>query len=107
MPAQLQFQFRACSSTRGKSKSEAAAKGKPSQFILPEWIPNEVWKDFEEMRRKKRAPLTDRARQNIVTKLVGLEKEGQRPEDVLNQSITNAWQDVFPLRDKQRGHTPQ
>jgi hypothetical protein len=49
------------------------------------------------MRRKKRAPLTDRARQNIVTKLVRLEKEGQRAEDVLNQSITNAWQDVFPL----------
>jgi hypothetical protein len=86
-----------------RAKAKATAKGKPSLFVLPEWIPEEVWKDFEEMRRKKRAPLTDRARQNIVAKLVRLETEGQRVEDVLNQSITNAWQDVFPLRDENKG----
>jgi len=86
-----------------QKKAKVAAQCKPSQFVLPEWISNEVWKDFEEMRRKKRAPLTDRARQNIVTKLVRLEREGQRAEDVLNQSITNAWQDVFPLRDENNG----
>jgi hypothetical protein len=89
--------------TQKRVATKKAAKDKPSQFVLPEWISNDVWKDFEEMRRKKRAPLTDRARWNIVTKLVRLEKEGQRAEDILNQSITNAWQDVFPLRDENRG----
>jgi hypothetical protein len=84
-----------------EAKTKAAAKGKPSQFVLPEWISREVWRDFEEMRRKLRAPLTDRARQFIVADLVKLEGQGQHAEDVLNQSITNGWRGVFPLKNSQ------
>jgi|GEM_PF-2324998 hypothetical protein len=83
-------------------KTKTSAKGKPSQFVLPEWISREVWDDFEEMRRKLRAPLTDRARLNIVADLVKLEAQGQHAEDVLNQSITNSWRGVFALKVNQK-----
>jgi hypothetical protein len=69
-----------------------------SLFVLPAWISREVWKDFEEMRRKIKAPLTDRARKNLVAELVRIEATGQHAEDVLNQSITNSWRGVFPIR---------
>jgi hypothetical protein len=80
-----------------EAKAKAAAKDKPLQFALPEWIQKEVWNDFEEMRRKIRAPLTDRARKNIVAELVRLEAMGNQAEAVLNRSITNSWRGVFPL----------
>jgi len=85
-------------------KTKTAAKDKPSQFVLPEWISHEVWDDFEEMRRKLRAPLTDRARRNLVADLVKLETQGQQAEEVLNQSITNGWRGVFALRNKQEAN---
>jgi len=86
-----------------EANARTSAKGKPSQFVLPEWISKDVWKDFEEMRRKKRAPLTDRARQNIVTELIRLEATGQNAEAVLNQSITNSWNGVFPVKNENGG----
>lgn len=87
---------------KDKDKEEIrtkAAKGKPLPFVLPEWISKEVWSDFEAMRKAQRAPLTDRARANIVAALVQLEAAGQQAEDVLNQSITNSWRGVFPLKE--------
>lgn len=80
---------------------EAKAKAAPPKaplFALPDWISAEVWKDFEEMRRKIKAPLTDRARKNIVAELIRIEATGQHAEDVLNQSITNSWRGVFPIK---------
>jgi hypothetical protein len=81
--------------TKAKTK---AASPKASLFMLPDWISSEVWKDFEEMRRKVKAPLTDRARKNIVADLIRIEATGQHAEDVLNQSITNSWRGVFPIK---------
>jgi hypothetical protein len=89
---------------KDKIKTKAQAKDEPSLFMWPEWIEQDAVKDFEEMRRKKRAPLTDRARKNIVAELVRLEATGQHAEDVLNQSITNSWSGVFPLKNEGGGN---
>lgn len=58
----------------------------------------QVWPDFEEHRKKLKKPMTDRARSLIVAKLDSLEKQGHDPIAVLEQSIRQGWQDVFPLR---------
>jgi hypothetical protein len=81
------------------SKAKAAAKDKPSQFALPEWIPRQAWNDFEEMRRKIRAPLTNRARKEIVADLQKLEARGQLAEAVLEQSVKLSWRGVFELKN--------
>ena len=66
-------------------------------FSLPEDVDKETWKAFEEMRKKIRAPLTDRARSLIVSEL---QKIGQDKNKVLEQSIEKAWRGVFPLKEQ-------
>lgn len=66
-------------------------------FDLPEWVDTETWKDFEQMRKKIRKPLTDAARRLAIKKLVQLYREGHDPKDVLEQSILNAWQGLWPI----------
>lgn len=70
-------------------------------FILPDWIPPEVWTAFKEMRKQKRQPLGDYAARLIVQKLISLRDAGNDPVKVLEQSIENAWQGVFPLKQVQ------
>ncbi len=65
---------------------------------LPNWIDPEVWKAFEEMRKKTRKPLTDYARKLAFKRLEHIYKEhGHHPDDVLEQSILNAWQGLWPI----------
>jgi hypothetical protein len=47
------------------------------------------------MRKKKRAPMTDRARRGIVKKLEQFKVEGLDPIDALEISIRCAWTDVY------------
>jgi hypothetical protein len=49
------------------------------------------------MRKKIKAPLTDKARSLIVSEL---NKIGQDKNKVLEQSIEKAWRGVFPLREQ-------
>ena len=78
-------------------KQKKQAKGKPLPWNLPEWIERDVWDAFEEMRRKMKKPMTDRARQNIVAALIRFEAAGMIASEVLEQSITNGWSGVYPL----------
>ena len=69
--------------------------------ILPHDIRPEVWDAFEEMRKKIRKPLTGYAKKLIINKLLSM---GGNPNDILEQSIMNAWQGVFPLRPVDGGN---
>lgn len=80
-----------------------AGKGKNGKsFQLPSEIDAALWQEFVEMRNKIRKPLTDRAKWLIVGRLTNLEQEGHNPRKVLQQSIRNSWQDVFPIREDTR-----
>lgn len=70
----------------------------PSSFTLPLWIPPDVWEAFEEMRKKIRAPLTDRARQGTIRDLEKLGKSGHDTEACLLQSVTRAYRGVFAVK---------
>lgn len=75
-------------------------KPKKSTFVLPPDIPAEPWEGFEEMRRKIRKPMTDKARALIVNELRKLAEDGHPPGKVLEQSIMHDWQGVFRLKDR-------
>jgi hypothetical protein len=64
-----------------------------------EWIPNDAWAGFVEMRKKTREPLTDRAISLIVKQLERLRTEGHEVGEVLDQSTRNNWKDVYPLKE--------
>lgn len=83
------------------------AKADDVPFKIPDWIPVDDWMDFEAMRKKNRKPLTDRARRGIVKELAKLQAEGHAPPAVLEQSIRNCWQDVFPIRQPNNGKPGQ
>lgn len=64
----------------------------------PEWIPQDAFEEFMVMRKKIRKPLTDYAVQLAIRTLDRLRSEGHDPRAVLEQSILNSWQGLFPVR---------
>lgn len=79
-------------------KNKTSIEIKPT-FQLPDWIPQDAWDGFEEMRKKTKHPLTDRARKLIITELARLKELGYDPGKVLDRSTTNNWRDVYQLKE--------
>lgn len=76
---------------------------KPSKelFLLPDYIPEETWTAYLEVRKKKRAAKTPYALNLVIKELERIQTEhGHDPIDVLNKSITSGWSDVYPLKDR-------
>lgn len=84
---------------KDKEKKRKKPEKKPvtASVTLPPEIDDEIWKDFIEMRQKIKAPLTERAKKEILT---DLEKIGQDKNEVLKQSIKKSWRGVFELKDQ-------
>lgn len=60
----------------------------------------EPLKAFEEMRKKIKAPLTDKARTMLLNNLNKLSNgDNQKAIAILNQSTMNCWKGVFPLKE--------
>ena len=87
--------------TNHKPQKTKERRGKPfncHEFELPPEIDPDLWHDFLEMRQRIRKPATTRAQFLIVGKLATLKAQGHDTKHVLQQSIRNGWQDVFPIR---------
>jgi hypothetical protein len=86
-------------------------KDNGSSFVLPDWIPEDAWKGFEDIRKKLRKPLTDRARELTVKGLEELRSRGEDAVACLNQSVQRGYSGVFPVnRNDGRyrdGHDPK
>lgn len=65
---------------------------------LPDWLPAELWAQFQEHRRQLKKPMTDVAKTRAVAKLATLKAEGHEPTDVLDQSIVNGWKGLFAVK---------
>lgn len=57
----------------------------------------EALTDFEEHRKKLRKPMTEKAKSLLLSKLSKLGRTDEEKIAILNQSIENGWQGVFPL----------
>lgn len=71
---------------------------------LPEKIRPDVWYAFEEMRKKIHKPMTVYAKKLIIKKLLSMEDD---PNDILEQSIMNSWQGIWPLKSGTMGAEPK
>lgn len=63
---------------------------------------DEALKDFEDMRKKIKKPLTDRAKEMVLKKLSTLSTIESVQIEILNQSTMNCWQGIFPLKDQNK-----
>jgi len=87
-----------------KREEKKREKSKPKKtYELPVWVDKKTWADFEEMRKAKKKPMTDRARTTIINKLKGFGEA--KADKILEQSITHCWDTVYDL--KQDNNQPQ
>ena len=79
-----------------------------AKIELPEWINEETWNDYIEMRKMQKKAPTDGAIKLIIAKLERLKNAGDDPNEVLKQSIISGWTGVFPIKEdksaKAKGH---
>lgn len=73
---------------------------------LPDWIPAEAWAGYVEMRKKIKKPMTERAEQLAIATLDKLRQQGQDVGAVLDQSVMNAWQGLFPITERRAEARP-
>jgi uncharacterized protein YdaU (DUF1376 family) len=77
-------------------------------LVLPDWIEQETWDAFIQMRKKIGKPPTDFALKLILDKLTKFRAKGQDAKQILEKSITSGWQDVFEIKpDKDLSKTGQ
>jgi len=62
---------------------------------------------FIDYRKKLKKPMTDRAIELFIKKLNELSPVVEEQIEIINQSIINGWQGIFPLKDKQKAQTKQ
>jgi len=65
-----------------------------------EWL--KTWGDFKEMRDKTRKKMTKRAEELLIMDLNKLSNDENIQIAILNQSIKNSWQGVFPLKNNNK-----
>jgi len=78
-----------------QNRTEHKPIARKCSISLPEWIPKNIWFDYEDMRKKKRAPMTDPIRFRIVQRLGEFKEQGHDPVLILEESIRKSWTDVF------------
>lgn len=83
--------------TTEKQKQKPAAS---AACELPPWVDCEAWAAYEEMRKKKRAPMTPKARDLVLKTLAGFEAKGMSSTESLNQSVRSNWTDVYEPKSK-------
>lgn len=76
-----------------------------SNRAMPEWLPVEEWQGFVTMRGKIKKPLTDRAASMAIRELAKLRESGHDPAAVLDQSTLHCWQDLYPVKSREKEGT--
>jgi len=83
------------------TREEKRESNKPpvSPLTLPAGVTVEDWQAFRDHRSKLRKPMTPRAEQLALEKLVELSSQGYDPKKTLNHAIEAGWQTFFPRDD--------
>jgi hypothetical protein len=71
--------------------------------VLPDWIPADAWNGWVEMRKQRKKPLTDRAYNKAIEKLVAFRDKGQNITEVLDRSTMNGWTDLYEIKENKNG----
>jgi hypothetical protein len=66
---------------------------------LPDCIPADAWNGWVEMRKQRKKPLTDRAYNQAIDKLVAFMAKGQNITEVLDRSTMNGWTDLYEIKE--------
>lgn len=87
---------------REKEKHKARARVDDFSSCTQNELLLSALRDFAEMRKAIKKPLTNRAGELILSKLEKMAETDEEKIAILNQSIENSWQGVFPLKNQHR-----
>lgn len=82
-----------------KSNFSLPLKGEDAGYVLPDWVPLDLFKDFKEMRQKKKKPLTARAIQLAIADLSVLRDSGEDIRRVMENAILHSYDTFYTLQD--------
>lgn len=82
-----------------KNEKNVNKDNKLSYSDVPEL--NAALVSFVEYRKKIKKPMTDHAVKLMINKLNSMTASIEEQIEILNQSIVNGWQGIFPLKEKQ------
>lgn len=69
-------------------------------FSLPDWIPRNAWDAWIEYRKARNLSCRDVTQNGHVRLLEKLMRQGNPPDEVIEQSIDQGWQGLFALKNK-------
>jgi len=81
-----------------KRREDIKQKQSAPATPLPDFVPLDAWTAYVETRKAIKKPITPRASELAVTALQKLKSEGHDPRAVLEQSVLNSWQGLFPVK---------
>ena len=87
--------------TTNKGNKGNKENNKDNTIELPEWLDGTLWNDYLEMRKSIKKPATLKAQKIAINKLVEFKEQGSNPNAIVEQSIMNSWQGLFPLKEQQ------
>lgn len=74
-----------------------------SAFALPDWVPEELWDDWFEWRKRNKYPVTERVKAQCVAKLEQFRNRGHPPAAVLELALERGWRGLFEPRGNENG----
>lgn len=86
---------------RHKTQEDNNARDAFAAFAAEDVELMDVLREFEKMRKSIKKPLTDGAKERLVSKLKS-EFPQEQWKAVLEQSIDKCWQDVYPLKEREQ-----
>jgi predicted phage replisome organizer len=84
-----------------KDNKRTKKKSKEPKTYCDDSLLNEAILAFIEFRKASKKPMTDHAVRLLITKLNGMTQCIPEQIEIINQSIVNGWQGVFPLKNQQ------
>lgn len=85
-------------SEQNTRKSELIEEKRREEIYTPDFVNQDLWVDFLEIRKSVKAKNTPRAIKLLVAELKKLVSQGHDANAVIEASIRNSWKDVYPLK---------
>lgn len=85
-------------SPNGENNKAQAPREDPAAALDP--AVREAFRDYAEMRKKIKAPMTDRAKALTIDDLKKLASDPAKQVEILNQSTMNSWKGLYPLKNE-------
>jgi len=84
-----------------KHTKENTKENTKERATLPAGLSEETFSEYLDMRKKIKKPLLEKSFNRFFKSLSTICQQNKAsPEDILNQSILNSWQGIFPLKQE-------